>query len=171
MKQAIYEQTKQKADEYEEKSKQPIKEEVCSICGLRPEDGDGMRKFSHTEGKVHIGFVKVRKWLADLKEKSARLEEDRKKDKESKGEDVRREVGNDDEKKYREDRGDKPERDRGDDRDRRGGDRDRRDRGRDDRDRGDRGRDDRRGGGDRDRDRRGGDRDRGYDDGYRRERS
>lgn len=37
----------------EEKSKQPIKEEVCEICGLRPEDGDGMRKFSHTEGKIH----------------------------------------------------------------------------------------------------------------------
>merc|ERR1719409_1132435 len=68
MKQAIFEQTKLKADDYEAKSKMPIKEEVCEVCGLRPEDGDGMRKFSHTEGKIHIGFVKVREWLQRMRD-------------------------------------------------------------------------------------------------------
>jgi len=77
-KQAIFEQTKAKADDYEAKSKQPIKEEVCSVCGLRPEDGDGMRKFSHTEGKIHIGFVKVREWLKIMKEKQDKWDEERK---------------------------------------------------------------------------------------------
>lgn len=74
-KQAIFEETKRKADEYEVKSKQPIKEEVCEICGLRPEDGDGMRKFSHTEGKIHIGFVKVRDWLKRMRLKQDEFED------------------------------------------------------------------------------------------------
>lgn len=76
-KQAIYDQTKAKADDYEAKSKEPIKEEVCDVCGLRPEDGDGMRKFSHTEGKIHVGFVKVRAWLKVLRDKQEEWDKER----------------------------------------------------------------------------------------------
>jgi len=81
-KMAIFEQTKQKADDYSVKSMMPIKEEVCDVCGLRPEDGDGMRKFSHTEGKIHTGFVRVREYLKSMTEKQkdhdSKRDEDRK---------------------------------------------------------------------------------------------
>jgi len=76
-KQELFQETKAKADEWEQKCKVPIKEEVCEICGLRPEDGDGMRKFAHTEGKIHIGFMVCREWLTKFREQVAVLEEKR----------------------------------------------------------------------------------------------
>lgn len=192
MKQAIFEQTKQKADDYEVKSKQPIKEEVCEVCGLRPDNGDGSLQFSHTEGKVHIGFQKVREWLTKMRALQATHEEGKESKRErsrSRSRDRRdRRAKPDDEKDAADGSaaaaaadgaeakdadkdgaaaaaGDGDEaKDKGRDKDReRGG----RDRG-DDRRGGDR--DDRRGGGDRGGDRRGGDRgdrgrgDRGGDD-------
>jgi len=72
-----FEETKAKADEWEQRCKVPMKEEVCEICGLRPEDGDGMRKFAHTEGKIHIGFVVIRDWLNKFREQATDLENKR----------------------------------------------------------------------------------------------
>jgi len=193
MKQAIFEQTKQKADDYEEKSKQPIKEEVCDVCGLRPEDGDGMRKFSHTEGKIHQGFVKVREWLAKMRARSDELgigpnredsdrrskSRDRKNRSRSKGREDRKDKG--EKKEGEEETNDKEptkdgakasEEQPGDketpaEKEPRKGDRDEPGRDRDRRDdRGDRGRGSDRDGDRRDRDRRGGER-RGDDRGSR----
>lgn len=79
-KQMIYEQTKERADEYEARSKEPPKEEICEVCGLRPEDGDGVRAFAHNQGRIHVGFVKIRKWIQQLKERIDEIEDQRQKD-------------------------------------------------------------------------------------------
>lgn len=196
-----YEETKARMMEYEAKAKEPMKEEVCECCGLRlGEEGEGIRAFTHTEGRVHLGFVKIREWLAKLKTRLDEIEAEREKKKGERDKDDPDKEGDkaiDDDIGQNERRRDGVTRisrghyDREDERRSRrggGGDYDREDRGSDRRDarggergnerRGDRGGDrggDRRGGGNRGDDRRGRDdgysRGRGYDDGYGRARS
>lgn len=63
------EKEKFRADDYEEKSKKAVNLEICEICGIRPEEFYGtLRTFSHAEGKVHRGFVKVREWVERAEE-------------------------------------------------------------------------------------------------------
>lgn len=176
-KHALAEETKAKADEWEQKCKVPMKEEVCEICGLRPEDGDGMRKFAHTEGKIHIGFVVIREWLTKFREQAAALEgkrgerkdrqEEKKEDKDKKDDKDQKVEGARRDRDRNRDRDAQPdERPEGDRNRRRDIGREYRDRDdeRDHRSRGDRGQEDRRGG----RDRGEGDRRNAGDRGYNR---
>jgi len=192
----VYEEQKKLAAEYEEKAKFPYKVEICEVCGTRNEVGDGVTSFTHVDGRIHRGFVKIREWIKKLRERTEEIKAERKKLLEEGvlKDEAEKEKNADDDKDGRggRDRGtedrrrdDRREDDRGDNRrgherdDRRRDDRD--DRRRDDRD--DRRRDDRRGDdrgyardGDRDerrsdrrggdRDYRGGDRGRGDDRGY-----
>lgn len=61
---ALHAQAVERANHWEEKSKVPASEYVCEICGLRP-----VKHFVHTEGKIHVGLVKVRLWVKKLEEK------------------------------------------------------------------------------------------------------
>lgn len=155
-----------RALEWEEKAKAARKDDVCDICGSRMESGDTrVAKFRHSEGKVHLGYVKIREFLhglrARIREREYAIEKIRE-ERRNRGEPSRTPVrrsrsrsrgGRDRER----DRGDRSRTDRRDDGDRsraggRGGD----DRDADDRRRSERGRDS---------DRRAGDRDRGDDRG------
>merc|ERR1712187_616313 len=65
-------QFKAKAEDYVAKAGEVPEE--CEICGLTKENnsgGDKANKFQHEMGKVHQGFVLLRKWHADLKKKIA----------------------------------------------------------------------------------------------------
>jgi len=64
------------AKEYERKAKDWDAKamgmpEVCEICGSTKENDTGIKAtgFAHSGGKVHQGFVMIRKWHKDLKEK------------------------------------------------------------------------------------------------------
>lgn len=136
----LADEVKQKAGEWENKAKALRTEDVCEVCGSRMESGDAQRaRFRHLEGKIHLGYKRIREFLGELKERV----EKRRKDPDSK-----------DRRRSRSPRGE--DRDRTRDRDRRreggkekekepskGGRDDRKDRDRDrDRERGrDRGRD------------------------------
>merc|ERR1712039_687056 len=63
------EELTQQAKEWVNKAK--ILPEVCDICGLTKENNHavGTNKFQHEMGKIHQGFVLMRKWHADLREK------------------------------------------------------------------------------------------------------
>lgn len=61
------EEIKQRAAHWEEKAKALRSEDVCEICGSRMESGDVSRaRFRHQDGKIHLGYVKIREWLADI---------------------------------------------------------------------------------------------------------
>merc|ERR1719188_133210 len=59
---------KRKATEYEDKARLARIDDVCEVCGSRMESGDvTYARFKHQEGKVHMGYVKIREWLGELK--------------------------------------------------------------------------------------------------------
>lgn len=184
-----HDETKERLADYEAKAKEPIKENLCEICGLRDEDKEGSVLFTHTEGRIHLGFLKIRNWIEKLRNRLEEVEEEisKKRDEKRAKEDAggpEKDTPGDGEKDRRDERRSKDESD-GKTNSRRDGnkqddserDRDRRDR-RDDRGDGDgesRRGNDRKGGGDRGSDRgreRDGDRgyerreDRGYERGY-----
>eukprot|EP00927_Polykrikos_kofoidii_P007158 TRINITY_DN1290_c0_g1_i2.p1 TRINITY_DN1290_c0_g1~~TRINITY_DN1290_c0_g1_i2.p1 ORF type:complete len:301 (-),score=60.21 TRINITY_DN1290_c0_g1_i2:71-973(-) len=67
----LAEELKQKAAGWEDKARAARTEDVCEVCGSRMESGDaGFARYRHREGKVHIGYVKIREWLAELREKA-----------------------------------------------------------------------------------------------------
>mmetsp|Transcript_23047 Transcript_23047/g.49067 ORF Transcript_23047/g.49067 Transcript_23047/m.49067 type:complete len:439 (+) Transcript_23047:132-1448(+) len=71
------EEFKQKAADWEEKAKMTREEDVCTLCGSRMESGDPTyARFRHQEGKIHVGYMKIRQWLADLKERQKEFEAD-----------------------------------------------------------------------------------------------
>lgn len=114
----LAEEIKQKAAHWEEKAKALRSEDVCDICGSRMESGDVSRaRFRHQDGKIHLGYVKIRQWLADIiarqKEREERSDRRRRREEEREGGDRDRDR----------DRGDRGDRDRAHDRDREGGDR------------------------------------------------
>lgn len=74
-KMAIAELMQQKATEYEVKARTIKREEVCEECGLRMESEEDGR-FIHFQGKIHLGYVKVRSWLKDLRERERIRERD-----------------------------------------------------------------------------------------------
>jgi len=145
---------KKKSEEWESKAKELRTEDVCEVCGSRMESGNVQKaRFKHFEGKIHVGYEKIRKWLADVRRRT----KDRQDGSEKIGEagaseavEVKEKVRERSRSRSRSRRGARTT-DRDRDRDRRTSDRDRdRDRGTGARDRerdGDRGRD-------RDRDRR-----------------
>eukprot|EP00927_Polykrikos_kofoidii_P007159 TRINITY_DN1290_c0_g2_i1.p1 TRINITY_DN1290_c0_g2~~TRINITY_DN1290_c0_g2_i1.p1 ORF type:complete len:313 (-),score=44.34 TRINITY_DN1290_c0_g2_i1:73-1011(-) len=66
----LAEELKQKAGEWEEKARTARTEDVCEVCGSRMESGDAnYARYRHQEGKVHVGYVKIRQWLDDVREK------------------------------------------------------------------------------------------------------
>jgi len=65
----LAEQVKIKAEDYESKARAPISELVCEICGLRTEGGDESRRFTHLQGKIHLGYARLRDALAALRKK------------------------------------------------------------------------------------------------------
>lgn len=74
------EQIKKTVEEWRAKEYAPA--EVCEVCGLSKEyDGgnvyDKVNNFSHARGKVHSGFERIRTWYADLLEKHAQLDLDK----------------------------------------------------------------------------------------------
>jgi len=69
-----------KALDFEEKAKTLTKEEdhVCDICGSRLESGDAnFARFKHQDGKIHVGFVRIREFLAILKERERKRDGER----------------------------------------------------------------------------------------------
>mmetsp|Transcript_145307 Transcript_145307/g.253596 ORF Transcript_145307/g.253596 Transcript_145307/m.253596 type:complete len:310 (+) Transcript_145307:145-1074(+) len=143
----LADEVKQKAAEWENKAKALRTEDVCEICGSRMESGDAQRaRFRHLEGKIHLGYKKIRSFLADLnkrkKDREAPVKQCSEEKRKDKGDDAAvvrdrsrsRSRGKDRDRRdrRRDGRDDKKDRERERDRDR---DRDR-DRGRDrDRDR------------------------------------
>jgi hypothetical protein len=70
----LSDQYKKKAEEWKEKYKSAVPE-VCEVCGLTKENDAGADKgkvFSHSMGKVHQGFLLIRKWYADIRERIAK---------------------------------------------------------------------------------------------------
>ncbi|CAK0805862.1 unnamed protein product, partial [Prorocentrum cordatum] len=60
----------QKAQEYEENAVKLRTEDVCDVCGSRMESGDPQfAKFRHIDGKIHVGFLKIREFLDGLKKR------------------------------------------------------------------------------------------------------
>lgn len=86
---------KSKADDWMNKAKSSRTEGVCEICGSRMESGDPARaKFRHQEGKIHLGYVKIRSWLDDV----IRLTKDKEDAKQRKKDSEKKEKKGDDEK-------------------------------------------------------------------------
>lgn len=121
-------------------------EEVCEICGTRYEAltaTNHARHAAHFQGKVHLGYVKIRKWVKELRSKHREADsrsERKVRDRSARGEKVeksdRGDRGGDrdrDRERHRSRSGGRRERDRADtrDRDRRGGERERGERERD----------------------------------------
>lgn len=134
----LSEQYKKKAEDWKEKYKNTVPE-VCEICGLTKENDAGADKgkvFSHSMGKVHQGFLLIRKWYAEIKSLVDGTDAARQADLKEKGDEEQakeRETSfrfEGEDRKKREDREDR--RDRRDDRDRRDRDGDRGGRRRDD---------------------------------------
>jgi len=72
-------QNVQSAQDYERKAKDfegraNAFAEVCEICGATKETDTGAKLigFAHAGGKVHQGFILIRKWHADLKKMDAK---------------------------------------------------------------------------------------------------
>lgn len=106
----LAEECKAKADSYEDKAKAARTEDVCNLCGSRLESGDPNKaKFRHEDGKIHFGYVKIRKWLADIRQ---RLDEPGNPEDDKRGADRERQ-------RDRDDRGAAAEEKRGADRERR----------------------------------------------------
>jgi len=133
------EDLKKKATEYEDKAKLARIDDVCEVCGSRMESGDvTYARFKHQEGKVHVGYVKIREWLAELRTRvrayDIRDEKENEAKREARRERSRSRRGDRDRERTKEpkdrdtggraaeraDRGDRGDRDRGDrgDRDR-----------------------------------------------------
>lgn len=121
-------------------------EEVCEICGARTEASTGTnhaRYGAHFKGKVHTSYVKIREWIAKIKENIGHgdgVVSKKAGGSQGGGDRDRRDDRRDDRRRSRSRRGDRGGGDRGgrdDKRDDRRGDRggDRRDDRRDDRDR------------------------------------
>eukprot|EP00401_Gymnodinium_catenatum_P051737 CAMPEP_0117480326 /NCGR_PEP_ID=MMETSP0784-20121206/12335_1 /TAXON_ID=39447 /ORGANISM="" /LENGTH=388 /DNA_ID=CAMNT_0005274765 /DNA_START=358 /DNA_END=1525 /DNA_ORIENTATION=- len=75
----LAEQLQKKKADWEAKARDAPAAEVCEVCGLTKENDAGAEKgnkFTHTEGKVHQGFLLIRKWYAELREKQKRGELD-----------------------------------------------------------------------------------------------
>lgn len=67
---------KRKAEDWEGKAR--ALPEVCEVCGVTKEnDQGGINKFSHSMGKVHLGYTLIRKWLSDLKAKEEKRIDDK----------------------------------------------------------------------------------------------
>lgn len=65
---------KDKATHWEEKAKSLKPEDVCEICGSRMESGNSdkarlQKGFRHQDGKIHLGYVKIREWYEEVKKK------------------------------------------------------------------------------------------------------
>jgi len=67
----LAEQAKKQAQEVENKGgRAPAKlDEVCDICGVRTEAGDTARMQAHLAGKKHLGYMRIRDTLSELREK------------------------------------------------------------------------------------------------------
>lgn len=80
-KMGLSEEVRSKATKYEDKAKTLQSEEICEICGTRMEQGDAAKsRYQHDQGKIHQGYVQIRKWLADLKQRQREREEKRTKE-------------------------------------------------------------------------------------------
>mmetsp|Transcript_112096 Transcript_112096/g.317477 ORF Transcript_112096/g.317477 Transcript_112096/m.317477 type:complete len:342 (-) Transcript_112096:65-1090(-) len=68
---ALSEQAKQQAQEAETKTRRTAvqMEEVCEVCGVRTEAGDDARMSAHLQGKVHLGYMRIREALKALRDK------------------------------------------------------------------------------------------------------
>mmetsp|Transcript_18444 Transcript_18444/g.29560 ORF Transcript_18444/g.29560 Transcript_18444/m.29560 type:complete len:382 (-) Transcript_18444:38-1183(-) len=81
-KRELYEETLKRAQDYEAKAQKGLNLDFCQVCGLRLEVADevhGVQVYDHNQGRVHLGFVKVRHWIATLKKRIEELEEEKKK--------------------------------------------------------------------------------------------
>jgi len=64
----LAEEVKRRVFDWEEKARTLRTEDVCDVCGSRMESGDPTRaRFRHSEGKIHLGYVKIREWLAQIR--------------------------------------------------------------------------------------------------------
>merc|ERR1712203_411076 len=69
----LSEETQKQAQEAEAKKCRPVlMEEVCEICGVRTEAGDEARMSAHLQGKVHLGYMRIRAELKALRDKQRR---------------------------------------------------------------------------------------------------
>jgi len=67
---------KKRAGDWEEKARAARTEDVCEVCGSRMESGDPSKaKFRHEDGKIHAGFVKIRRWLTEIRKRVREREE------------------------------------------------------------------------------------------------
>merc|ERR1719327_667527 len=81
----LADEIKEKVQELEEKHIQTFEvtargEDVCEICGTRYEAltaTNHARHAAHFQGKVHLGYVKIRDWIAELKKKRGIRGDDR----------------------------------------------------------------------------------------------
>merc|ERR1712232_183362 len=58
-------------------SSAPPENEVCEVCGTRTEAASSTnhaRYACHFTGKVHVGYMKIRQWLKDLRTKQRDVE-------------------------------------------------------------------------------------------------
>jgi len=73
----LAEEVQKKAAEWEEKARMLRNEDICEVCGTRMESGDVAKaRYRHLEGKIHLGYEKIRRWLTDLRQKQ-RIREDK----------------------------------------------------------------------------------------------
>eukprot|EP00408_Alexandrium_pacificum_P024079 CAMPEP_0171198066 /NCGR_PEP_ID=MMETSP0790-20130122/22734_1 /TAXON_ID=2925 /ORGANISM="Alexandrium catenella, Strain OF101" /LENGTH=281 /DNA_ID=CAMNT_0011663325 /DNA_START=136 /DNA_END=976 /DNA_ORIENTATION=+ len=72
----LAEEVKKRASDWEEKARTVRTEDVCEVCGSRMESGDPSKaKFRHEDGKIHLGYVKIRQWLQDVRQRVREREE------------------------------------------------------------------------------------------------
>mmetsp|Transcript_81763 Transcript_81763/g.243841 ORF Transcript_81763/g.243841 Transcript_81763/m.243841 type:complete len:357 (+) Transcript_81763:142-1212(+) len=72
----LAEEVKRRASDWEEKARTVRTEDVCEVCGSRMESGDPSKaKFRHEDGKIHGGYVKIRRWLVDVRQRLREREE------------------------------------------------------------------------------------------------
>eukprot|EP00416_Gambierdiscus_australes_P036953 CAMPEP_0171115172 /NCGR_PEP_ID=MMETSP0766_2-20121228/87135_1 /TAXON_ID=439317 /ORGANISM="Gambierdiscus australes, Strain CAWD 149" /LENGTH=425 /DNA_ID=CAMNT_0011577509 /DNA_START=94 /DNA_END=1368 /DNA_ORIENTATION=+ len=72
----LAEEVKKRASDWEEKARTVRTEDVCEVCGSRMESGDPSKaKFRHEDGKIHAGYVKIRQWLVDVRQRLREREE------------------------------------------------------------------------------------------------
>jgi len=77
---------KRRAQEWEEKSKVQRQDDVCDVCGSRMESGDvNYARFRHQEGKIHLGYVKIREWLINMRKKVRENEEQEERERGARG--------------------------------------------------------------------------------------
>eukprot|EP00413_Alexandrium_margalefii_P034132 CAMPEP_0204577378 /NCGR_PEP_ID=MMETSP0661-20131031/42311_1 /ASSEMBLY_ACC=CAM_ASM_000606 /TAXON_ID=109239 /ORGANISM="Alexandrium margalefi, Strain AMGDE01CS-322" /LENGTH=337 /DNA_ID=CAMNT_0051586205 /DNA_START=115 /DNA_END=1126 /DNA_ORIENTATION=- len=74
----LAEEVKRRASDWEDKARTMRTEDVCEVCGSRMESGDPSKaKFRHEDGKIHLGYVKIRQWLSDVRRRVREHEEER----------------------------------------------------------------------------------------------